>query len=544
MRKNLILLLFLYVFFSPTLKAEYHLMLGNNYAPYNFINEKGELAGFNIDILKAIEDLYQLDIHISAGEWSDINQALKNNQIHAIAGTHYPGTLQDNYIYTRSILNSFHCFLYNSNYIKRFSLERFRSLKEPLVAIWENDVLIHYVQSINPSARFLFVNDYEHLTAALDNKKVTCIFAQRVPIKYNAKKLGKDYIHALDHQILERNMGFTVAKDYPELAEILDNGLEVILANGEYQRIYDKWIYEYSKSDNNWKNYYKPLLFAGIIITLLLLFLLIANRVLKSRIKIKTKDLQHQLDLNSEIMKELEDQKNKAEESDKMKSAFLANMSHEIRTPMNGILGFTQLLATVDPSSHEQKQFIEIIEQSGKRMLETINNIIDVSKLESGIEKPHFTDVNVKNILIELQDFFTPEAKTKGIELIIEEKKGICSHSFFTDAYKLTSILTNLIKNAIKFTDKGYVKVNYYIDSDVTKFWIIDTGIGIAHNKQFSIFNQFEQVELSNSRSYEGSGLGLSISKGYVDLLNGEISLESEPQKGTTFYVCIPKGQK
>lgn len=544
MRCTFILFLFFWIFISSGLKAQYQIMLGNNYPPYNFVNEKGDLVGFNIDILNALKDLYRSDIRVTAGEWNAINQALKNGDIQAIAGTHYPGSPESDYIYTRSTLNTSHCFLYNGNYINKFSLERFRSYKEPLVALWQNDVLIHYVHSINPSAKFLFVDDYEQLTAALDNKDVTCIFAQRVPVMYYVNKLGKNYIHALDHQILERNMGFTVAKDYPELAEMLNNGLEVILANGEYQRIYDKWIYQYSKSDNNWKNYYKPLLFAGVIIFVLLLFLLIANRILKFRIRIKTKDLQHQLDLNSQIMHELEEQKTKAEESDKMKSSFLANMSHEIRTPMNGILGFSQLLRTANYSSMEQKQFIDIIEQSGKRMLETINNIIDVSKLQSGVEKPRYSEVNVNDILNQLQHFFTREANAKGIELILEEKVSSHSKNFFTDEYKLNSILTNLIKNAIKFTDKGYIKVKYAIDNDWAEFWVSDTGIGIAHDKQVSVFNQFEQAEFSNSRSYEGSGLGLSISKGYVDLLNGKISLESEPLKGTTFHVRIPNGMQ
>ncbi len=543
MRNTIFLFLITLAFICSGVKAQYKIMLGNNYPPYNFINEEDKLVGFNIDILKALDELYHYDIQISTGEWTYINQALKNNNIQAIAGTHYPGNLDNNYIYTRSIVNSFHCFLYNSNYVNRFSLERFRSLREPLVALWENDVLIHYVQSINPSAKFIFIDDYEQLTTMLDNKEVTCVFAQRVPVMYYANRLGKDYVRALDHQILERNMGFKVAKGYPELAEMLDNGLEVILANGEYQRIYDKWIYKYSESDNNWQNYYKHFLFTGFIVIIILLFLLIANRVLKSRIKSKTKDLQQQLDLNSEIMKELAEQKDKAEESDKMKSSFLANMSHEIRTPMNGILGFTELLRTPNYSSDEQKHFIEIIEQSGNRMLVTINNIIDVSKLQSGAEKPRFTAVNVYDILNQLQVFFTREANAKGIDLIVDEIESSYSEIIFTDEYKLNSILTNLIKNAIKFTDNGYIKVTYSIDKDWAEFWISDTGIGIAHDKQVSVFNQFEQAEVSNSRSYEGSGLGLSITKGYVELLKGEISLESEPLKGTTFYVRIPKSK-
>ena len=538
-------ILFLFITLATSkVNAQYEVMFSNNYPPYNYLNEKGELVGFNVDILNAIKDIYKTDIKINSGEWNVINEALNKNDIDAIGGVHFTESFNADFIYTRPAVNTSHCFLYNSNYLNNFSLEYLRTAKEPLIAMWDNDVLIGYVRSINPSAKFLFISNYTDLLNAIDREDVTCIFGQRICTMYYAKKLNKNYIKFLDHRILERSMGFKVSKNSKELAAILNNGLEVILANGEYQKIFDNSLAEYNKNNNDWHNYLKYILIVGGIISLLFILLLMANRVLQNSVRSKTKDLRKQLDLNSQIMDELEEQKNKAEESDKMKSAFLANMSHEIRTPMNGILGFTDLLKTADYSSEKRAKFIDIIQQSGYRMLDTINNIIEVSKLESGIEKPIFKEVNIKVILDELYNFFHAEATRKGLDFIFTEKDSTLSQPFYTDEYKLISILTNLIKNALKFTKKGAIEISYSLHSNDAEFWIKDSGIGISPDKQASIFEEFVQADFSHSSGFEGSGLGLSICKGYVHLLKGAISLESEPNKGSTFYVRIPNSNE
>ena len=540
MKQRIISLLLLVTISICNINAQYEVNFSNGYPPYNYLNEKQELVGSNVDILNAIKDLYKSDIRINGGNWNVINDALTNNKIEAIGGFHFPGSPDSDYIYTRAAINTSHCFLYNKNYLNKFSLEYLRSSKEPLVAMWKNDVLVHYIQSINPSTKFVFITSYEDLINAIDRKDVTCIFGQRIGAMYYAKKLNKDYVIPLEHRILERSMGFKVSKDAPELAKILNNGLEVILANGTYQEIYDKWIAEYDKNYNDWHNYYKYILIGGIILLVLFVLLVMINWVLQTKVKNKTKDLREQLELNSKIMIELKNEKNKAEESDKMKSAFLANMSHEIRTPMNGILGFTSLLKTVDYSSEKQAQFLDIIQKSGNRMLETINNIIEVTKLESGLEKTSIKEVDIKKNINELYNFFATEASAKGLNLIFEEENSTISVPFYTDQYKVNSILTNLIKNAIKFTHEGFIEVKYKLSNTAVEFWIKDSGIGIPLEKQHFIFNEFVQADYSHSSGYEGSGLGLSISKGYVHLLNGEIKLDSEPEKGTTFYVRIP----
>jgi len=539
MKGTLFLIVFLFIFFSKS-SAQYEVMVSTDYPPYNYLNEDGELVGFNVDILNAIKKLYKAGIDVSGGDWQTINAALEEGKIQAIGGAHYPGNPNNNYIYTRSVIQTSHCFLYNRNFQKKISVDEIRTMQSPLVVLWKNDVLIHYIESINPKARFVYVDNYIDLLNNLDRKEVTCGFSQKIASMYYADKLNKPYIQTGNEDILDRNMGFKISKDAPELAKILNNGLEVIMSNGEYKRIYNKWIKDYNVHGYNWHHLIKYLIIAGIFILSVIAMLLFFNHILHIRVRKKTRDLQHQLELNTQITKELEKQKIKAEESDKMKSAFLANMSHEIRTPMNGILGFTELLKSHNYSEAEREHFVEVIRQSGERMLTTINNIITISKIESGVETLQISETNIEKIIHELYQFFIEEAKQKRIELIMEKQESHLIQNFYSDNHKINSILTNLIKNALKFTQKGSVKIGYSITDKMASFYVSDTGIGISKEKQKAIFNYFVQADSSNSSRFEGSGLGLSISREYTKMLNGKIWVESEINHGTTFYVNIP----
>lgn len=238
---------------------------------------------------------------------------------------------------------------------------------------------------------------------------------------------------------------------------------------------------------------------------------------------------------------ELIEAKKKAEESDQLKSSFLANMSHEIRTPMNGILGFTSLLEEPDLTGEEQHTYIEIIKKSGLRMLDTVNDIINISKIDSGQMEVNIGLVNVCEEIHSLYEFFKPEAKKKGLELTM--KNNLCLDKvipILTDNPKFNSILTNLIKNAIKYTDKGSIIIQ--VDKIENNLFcsVTDTGIGIPENKLRGIFNRFEQVDMKDTRAYDGSGLGLAITQSYIEMLNGTIHVESESQKGSCFSFTLP----
>jgi PAS domain S-box-containing protein len=247
---------------------------------------------------------------------------------------------------------------------------------------------------------------------------------------------------------------------------------------------------------------------------------------------------------HKQVEEELIKAKERAEESDRLKTAFLHNISHEIRSPMNGILGFTNLLLEPGLTGEEQHEYIDIIKNSGDRMLNTINDLMDISLIESGQVKVAASDINVNEQIEYLYTFFKPEAEKKGIQLSFKNLLPPREANIKTDPEKIYAILINLIKNAIKFTNDGSIEFGYNKKTDSEsaelEFFVKDTGIGIPKNWQQAIFDRFVQADLSLSKKYEGSGLGLSISKAYIEMLGGKIWVESIEGEGSVFYFTIP----
>lgn len=234
-----------------------------------------------------------------------------------------------------------------------------------------------------------------------------------------------------------------------------------------------------------------------------------------------------------------------AQESDRLKSAFLANMSHEIRTPMNAILGFSDLLGQPENTPDEQAHFTSIIRNAGGRLMHIINDIIDLSKLDSKQVRITPTVCNIGKILQTTVEAFRESEllkKKPGLLLITESDGSVHNLITETDAIRLQQVLDNLITNAIKYTSKGTITLGVHLlkkdGREVLEFYVSDTGKGIPADKLRIIFERFRQVEEQEYR--EGAGLGLSISKALVELLGGAISVASEPGKGTTFSFTIP----
>ena len=232
--------------------------------------------------------------------------------------------------------------------------------------------------------------------------------------------------------------------------------------------------------------------------------------------------------------------KEKAEEGDRLKTAFLNNISHEIRTPMNAIVGFCALLGEPDLNEQSRMDYIEVIIQSSNHLLAIISDIVDISNIEANIVKIAKNGININSTFKSLYDQFLPKVSEKKIQLICESDIPDSDALIVTDNTKLKQILINLINNAIKFTDKGYVKVGCVLRDKFLEFCVSDTGIGIGEEYYQRIFDRFYQVQLSISRLYEGTGLGLAISKANVELMGGKIWLTSEPGKGSTFFFSIP----
>jgi len=237
---------------------------------------------------------------------------------------------------------------------------------------------------------------------------------------------------------------------------------------------------------------------------------------------------------------ELKKAKEKAEESDQLKSAFLANMSHEIRTPLNGILGFADILKNPEISEIKRNHFVNIIQEAGQHLLQIVNDIIDISKIESRQIEINESETCINDMLVELFAFYEPIARKNAINLYLQKTLKDSQSIVYTDSPKLIQVLQNLISNATKFTVKGYIKFGYILKNNFLEFCIEDTGIGINAELHKSIFERFRQGNSKLDRKYGGTGLGLSIAKAFVQKLGGKIWLSSELAKGSKFFFTIP----
>jgi CheY-like chemotaxis protein/nitrogen-specific signal transduction histidine kinase len=241
-----------------------------------------------------------------------------------------------------------------------------------------------------------------------------------------------------------------------------------------------------------------------------------------------------------ERTKELLKAKEQAEESDRLKSAFLANMSHEIRTPMNGILGFAELLKEPGLTGKEQQDYIKIIEKSGARMLNIINDIVDISKIEAGLMKIEIHELNVNEQILDIYNFFKPEVEAQGMTISFSTPLPAKEANLKTDREKVYAILTNLVKNAIKYSNTGTIEIGYKKRECDLEFYVKDTGIGIPNDRHGAIFERFIQADIPGEWAQQGAGLGLSITKAYVEMLGGKIRVESQLGVGSTFYFTLP----
>lgn len=249
-------------------------------------------------------------------------------------------------------------------------------------------------------------------------------------------------------------------------------------------------------------------------------------------------ELRESLEHINEINAELEEAKQKAEESDRLKSAFLANMSHEIRTPMNGIVGFSEMLAGSELSNEKKPYYAKIVIDSSQQLLNIVNDILDISLIETNELKLTMEEVSINDIIKDLYEFYKLKKQNLQFSYKIPLKDDECIVK--TDKNRLRQILTNLLNNSFKFTNEGFIEYGYKLKNDELLFFVKDSGIGITKDHLSKIFERFRQEDLDLTRNYGGTGLGLTISKQLVNLLGGDLCVESVKSEGSTFYFTLP----
>jgi signal transduction histidine kinase len=257
---------------------------------------------------------------------------------------------------------------------------------------------------------------------------------------------------------------------------------------------------------------------------------------LEEEVQTRTKELK-------ELLIEMKELKEKAEESSRLKSAFLANMSHEIRSPMNSILGFTELLLSKDFNLERRNNYLKLIANSGKSLLHLIDDIIHMAKIEAGVVELENIDFDLNKLFNELLEIFTAEIsilRKKKLQLVSDLEQSDGSLFIHADPERIKQVLINLITNALKFTQEGNITFGYKIKHDFIEFFVKDSGIGIPQDKLNTIFERFGQVGDNRQKQVGGTGLGLTISKHLVDLMGGKIWVESRRNGGSTFYFTLP----
>ncbi|MDP2723564.1 MAG: hybrid sensor histidine kinase/response regulator [Bacteroidales bacterium] len=269
------------------------------------------------------------------------------------------------------------------------------------------------------------------------------------------------------------------------------------------------------------------------------------NDLFKEKLRIRTQKFEEEL--KKTMAANLAEAAKYMEDSKLFKSAFLSNISHEIRTPLNGILGFSELLKEPKLTGDEQQEYIQIIERSGLRMLNIINNIVLISNIESGQCGVYISELNLNEQVESLYQYFKSEVEEKGLRFSFKHVLPSNEAKIKTDPDKLVSILTNLIKNAIQYTIEGSIefgcKIEYTTQEPYIQFFVQDTGIGVSKDRQEAIFECFVQADIANGMANQGAGLGLAISKAYVEMLGGNIWVESDQDSdkhGSCFYFTIP----
>jgi len=636
------------------------------YPPYQMWNEETQQAeGFSVDVFRAIAQTMGLSYKITLTEWSIARNELEMQRI--------DGILAMSYSYRRSekvVFSAPYTYLTHSLFARRSSpMQNLDEMQGKEIIVIRGDIMHDYLKEKPIAKTIVTADDYESALRLLASGKHDAALLSRYHGLYAIDKCQLNNIVVSDNELLSKPLAFAVNVQNPEMAAILNEGLQIIKETGEYQKLVDHWFGVYQKQ--SLKEMIFPLAWYILIpLILAILAVFVWFWTLRRKVALRTHQLQVALQKKSKteqdlvqeksILKSLVDSipdlifykdntncymgsnrsfaefmdlkledipgkndfqifplaeaerynvldaellekdksaklemwsedcngkkhlleivktpfhdehgrvlglvgichdittrhknqqvlrqaKQKAEESDKLKSAFLANMSHEIRTPMNAIIGFAELLGDSDLEQELREELIAHINHNSTSLLRLIDDIIDLAKIEANELTIKAKRVNIHQIVDEVfsgtNDLLTP-LQHKKIKFSLHHPEEMEALTTYTDPVRLKQILQNLVDNAFKYTEAGEIKIKYnLVDSDKLLFEVKDTGLGIPNEKHHEIFERFNKLEIDKTKLFRGTGLGLAICKNLVERLGGEIGIKSAPNVGSTFFFTLP----
>ena len=527
-----------YIKENPTIK-----IAGDSFwPPYSFNDEKGNYVGIIPDLVDEVFKNSNLKVeYIKTNSWSDTINLAKDKKIDLIDSISYSASRTEYLDFSNKYINAEIVIIANNketNYVSSFN-----NITHKNIATVKDYAVIEQIKQEFPQIKN--IKEYETPLEGLkdlSNSRIDYFILDIPSFKFYSKKYSISNLKIVGPTGYNYKYGFGIKKGDERLLSIMNKLLDSV-SSSKKDEIYRKWVKVEYEQKIDYELIWKIVGLAFFIIVVTIYW----NRKLKEQIKQKEK-IQQELEnernniqqLNIELIKAKEIAENVA----KQKSEFLANMSHEIRTPMNSVIGFTEILDK-EIKNPIQKEYLNSIKKGGNALLRIINDILDLSKIEAGKLEIKNESLNPTNIFLEIESIFHSKIISKNISFIVDIDKTIPKY-IIIDGVRIRQILFNLIGNAIKFTEKGYIKLkveNVYKDNIKSKvdliFSVEDTGIGIDEKSLNNIFNAFEQQNNQDVAKYGGTGLGLAICTKLVHMMNGEINVKSEKNKGSVFTVIL-----
>ena len=512
--------------------------------PKVFTSEDGKPAGIFIDVINYVAQQEKWELEFVNGSWMEGLNRLENGEIELMPDVAYTADRARHFsFHTRPVISSwFQVYALHGSGIRSLL-----DLDGKKVVVLEGSVqqtsFLALAQSFHLQVSLVGVPDYHTVFQKVADKEADAAVTNQFFGNMNARKYGLEDTSIIFSPtslhfatLLGRNIG---------LLSKIDEHLKTLKQDtgSMYYKSLKRWT-----SENVRFQVPQELKIIGMVVLGFLFLSLAGSLLLKHQVNVRTMELQQShAELEQRVLArtaELAAAMERAEAADKLKSAFLASMSHELRTPLNSIIGFTGILlqGLAGPLNTEQSKQLGMVKKSSKHLLSLINDVLDISKIEAGQLELSPSAFDLRPSLEKVVMLLAPLAKEKGLELQSEiaESVGVVT----VDQRRLEQIIINLVNNAIKFTEKGSVRLSCRIDSSNCQVEVSDTGIGMPKEALETIFEPFRQIDYGLARKHEGTGLGLSICRKLLAMMGGSIRVESQPGQGSTFYVSFPANKE